>query len=67
MGLSAESKLEDIIADPHGYEVLERHIPGAAKGRLTGFRYMTLEQLHVFGKISQKELAAIDEELKVTA
>lgn len=67
MALSIESKLGDILANPQGKAVLEKHLPGISTNpQMAMGKGMSLKVIAPMagGKITPAMLKAIDEDLK---
>jgi hypothetical protein len=67
MALSMESKLGDIIANPQGKAILEKHLPGfSTNPQMAMAKGMSLKMIAPMsgGKITPAILKTIDEELK---
>ncbi len=67
MALSIESKIGDIIANPAGKAVMEKHLPGfSSQPQMAMAKGMSLKMVAPMsgGKITPAMLKAIDEELK---
>lgn len=67
MGFSKESKLGDVLADPRGLAVLEKHLPGSSTDkRVKLMKKLTLKQLQPMsaGMVSPEKLEEIDADLR---
>ncbi len=67
MALTVDSKIGDIIADPKGKAVLEKHLPGmSTQPTIAMAKGLTLKMIAPMsaGKITPAILKAIDEDLK---
>ena len=67
MALSMDSKIGDILANPKGKAVMDKHLPGfSANPQMAMAKGMSLKMVAPMsgGKITPAILKAIDEELK---
>lgn len=67
MGLSANSTLGEVLADPQGLAVLEKHLPGSSTDkRVKLMKKLTLKQLQPMsgGMVSKEMLEQIDADLR---
>ncbi len=67
MGLTSDSKLGEIAANPKGAEILNKYIPGMTTNpQFKMAAGMTLKQIQPFsgGRITDAIIKAIDEELR---
>ncbi|MGI6217429.1 MAG: hypothetical protein ACOYIK_07450 [Coriobacteriales bacterium] len=67
MGLSKESKLKEVTADPRALEILEKYIPGCSEDkRMKLMAGLTLTQLQPMsgGLVTPEMLEQIDAELR---
>jgi len=67
MALTIDSKMGDILADPKGKAILEKHMPGISTNpQMAMAKGMSLKMIAPMsgGKITPAILKAIEEELK---